>query len=72
MCIILNNYVRYLNHIRLAYTHFQKQVLITAERAKITYAYYTILFNAVCHCSIKAIMMMIMTIQHDGGRRIDF
>ena len=53
-------------------TQFQKHVTITAERAKITYACYTILFNAVCHhCSIKAMMMM-MTIQHDGGRRIDF
>ena len=53
-------------------TQFKKHVTITAERAKITYAYYTILFNAVCHCSIKAIIMMIMTIQHEGGHLIDF
>jgi len=53
-------------------TQFQKQVTITAERANITYACYTILFNAVCRYSIKAIMMMMMTIQHEGGRRIDF
>jgi len=51
-------------------TQFQKQATITAERAKIIYAYYTILFNAVCHCSIKATMMM-MTIQHEGRRHID-
>jgi len=43
-----------------------------AEHAKITYAYNTILFSVVCHCSIKAIMLIMMTIQHEGGRHIDF
>jgi len=33
-------------------TQFQKQITVTAERAKITYAYYTI--------------------EHEGGRHIDF
>jgi len=33
-------------------TQFQKQITITAERAQITYAFYTI--------------------QHEGGRNIDF
>jgi len=39
MWIVLSDYVRYLNHTR--YT-FQKQITVTAECAKITYAFYTI------------------------------
>jgi len=68
MWIILSNYVRYLNQIRYAVPEAGNHYGGTCQNH--IYAYYTILFNAVCHCSIKAIKMM--TIQHDNGRHIDF
>jgi len=49
MWIVLSDYVRYLNHIRYTVPETDNHL---AERAKITYAFYTI--------------------QHEGGRNIDF
>jgi len=44
--------IRHLNHITCTVPQTGNH---HGGRAKITYAYYTILFNAVCRCSIKPI-----------------